>query len=621
MIDLNYIRTKYPWEESWLKVNAPLDFLWEFELKVPREDIWPYLIDSSSFNQRIGLPKFQFTEKNGKLFGTTKQAGMRIEWEEMPWEWEYLKEIGNARIYSKGFGPYIRSRFILEPLGEVRTRLYVYFGYIPKNFFMKRLLIYAMPKLEADFRKGLLEIQNEIQKKGNDSYRLAGSASNIPSFIGDVHWIHPEKLDQVKDSLVRSGIAPSTIEKVYAYLRKSGDNEIDRIRIKDLSLKLNLEFEELLKLFLFGCRLGIFTLSWDIICPHCRGVRTSLQKLGDMPEKDDCEVCEIEFETTGQNAIEITFHMHPSVRIVEKQMYCAAEPATKKHIVLSKSVPAGKSFSTNLLIHKGVFRLREKGKPNYNLVDVQDKYEEKEIVWLKESTNNEIQVKSKPGFVFQNESDQNVTIIMEERNEDKLSLRPKEIFNFNEFRDIFSEEAIATNLQLDIGIQTLLFTDIVGSTKFYELEGDHGAFLQVREHFIKAYALIKNQKGAVVKTIGDAIMASFPSPVFAIRAAKEMQEWFHPENKHTPVRIRVTIHTGNCLAVNLNSNIDYFGNTVNYAAKMQNVTQAGEIALSEAVFRDQDLRNYLREKAIKLRKIEFPLNWIDRVDPVYIWNV
>jgi class 3 adenylate cyclase len=620
MIDLNYILTKFPWESRWTDLGEPLDFLWEFELKVTREDIWPYLIDTSSFNQRLGLPKFNYIETDGKLFGTTKQGGMRLEWEEVPWEWEYLKEIGNARIYSKGFSKYLRVRFILEPYGESRSRLYVYFGWIPKNFLMKRLLLYAMPKLEADFRKVFGEIQTEIQKNANASYQLVGKLSNVPTFIGDVHWVHPEKLDQVKEELIRSGIQPNTIEKVYDYLRKTGDNGLDRIRIKSLSKTLGRDSDELLKMFLYGCRLGIFTLSWDIICPHCRGVRTSLQKLGDLPEKDDCEVCEIEFETTGQNSIEVTFHLHPSVRIIEKQMYCAAEPATKKHIILSKSVQPGKSFSTNLLIQSGVYRLRKKGKPNYNLVEVNDKYEDKEIVWLDENGEKEIQVKTKPGLVFQNEESESVTIVMEERKEDQLSLRPKELFNFNEFRDLFSEEAIATNLQLDIGVQTLLFTDIVGSTRFYESVGDHGAFLQVREHFIKAYTLIKNEKGAVVKTIGDAIMASFPSPLLALRAAKEMQEWFHPENKHTPVRIRISIHTGNCLAVNLNSNIDYFGNTVNYAAKMQNVTQSGEISISEAVFRDQDLREYLRKKEIKLRKVDFPLSWTDRTDSVYIWK-
>ncbi|TGN19959.1 adenylate/guanylate cyclase domain-containing protein [Leptospira idonii] len=618
MIDLNYILTKYPWDKD---ASKPLDYLWEFELKVTREDIWPYLIDTSSFNHRIGLPRLNYIEKNGKLFGSTKQAGFQLEWEEVPWDWEYLKEIGNARIYSKGFGKQVRCRYFLEPYGETRTRLYVYFGWIPRNFFCRKLLEYGMPKLEQDYKIALAEMQKEIQRNTAASFQLGGINQIQSTFQGETNWNHPEKLEEVKPELAKKGIQISSIDSVFEWIRNASDNELDRIRIKFLSKLLRIDFEEMLLLFLHGSRLGIFTLSWDIVCPHCRGVRTSLQKLGDLPDKDECEVCEVEFETTGKNSIEVTFHMHPSVRKVEKQIYCAAEPATKKHILLTKSVPSGKGYSSHLLIPPGLYRLRKKGDKLFHFLDVKDSYESQEILWLDESIHQEIKVKSKPTLVFQNNSDKQETIILEERKEDQISLRPSELFNFSEFRDLFSEEAIATNLQLDIGQQTILFTDIVGSTKFYETKGDHGAFLQVREHFIKTYQIIKQEKGAVVKTIGDAVMASFPSPTQALRAAKEMQEWFHPENQHTPVRIRISIHTGNCLAVNLNSNIDYFGNTVNYAAKMQTATESGEISISETVFRDKNLREYLRQTGTKLRKTEFPLPWTERTDFIYIWKV
>ncbi len=621
MIDINYILSKYPWDPKWLKLSTPIDSLWEFELKVSREDIWPYLIDTSSFNYRMGLPKFKYEEIEGRLHGTAKQVGIQLEWEEVPWEWEYLKEIGNARIYTKGFTHYLRSRFLLEPYGETRSRLYIYFGFIPKNIFMRKLLQISIPNVQKSFDLALKDIQREIQVRANAAYESSNLIQNPTSFVGDVQWLHPEKLDQEKPNLIKSGIKEEVIDSIYDYIRNTGDNDLYRIRVKEISKKLKIDFEEALKLFLYGCRHGLFTLSWDVICPHCRGVRTSLQKLGELPEKDNCEACGIDFETTGQTGIEVTFHIHPSIRIVEKQFFCAAEPATKKHILLSKSVPPGKAFSSHLLLNHGVFRLRKKGENQFKIVEVDEKHVDREIVWLDEDKQNEIFVKSKPNLVFQNESADPITIVLEERREDQFSLRPKELFNFNEFRDIFSEEAIATNLQLDIGVQTLLFTDIVGSTQFYETVGDHGAFLQVREHFIKAYAIVKKEKGTIIKTIGDAIMASFPSPVYALKAGKEMQEWFHPENKHTPVRIRVSIHTGNCLAVNLNSNIDYFGNTVNYAAKMQNKTNSGEISISERVFRDRELRNYLKEQDIKLRKIPFPLSWTDRTDSIYIWNV
>lgn len=618
MIDLQTILQKYPWEDSWKSMAKPMDSLWEFDVSVTREEIWPYIIDTSSFNKRIGLPKFQYVESNGKLVGKTKQAGFLLEWEEVPWEWEYLKELGNARIYKKGFAHYIRTKIITEPLGESRSKIYVYLGIIPRNFFTKKILNLALPKLKESFQNGFLQIEEEI-KRGKPKLNLSPAKQKL--FMPEAQWVHPEKLEKQIPNLVQKGISKETITKVFDWIKASPDNDLDRIRIKQISRNLDIDPDEVLFLFLHGCRLGIFTLSWDIVCPHCRGVRTSLIKLGDMPASDQCEVCEIDFDTTGVNSIEVTFHMHPSVRIVEKQLYCAAEPATKQHILLTKRVGAKKSFSSNLLIGSGVYRLRKKGEKKYRLVESKQNHNQTDILWLPETNEEEIKVRPKPNLVFENESEDEVTIILEERSEDQDSLRPTEIFNYQEFRDLFSEEAIATNLQLDIGIKTILFTDIVGSTKFYETEGDHGAFLQVREHFIKTNQIIQNFRGVVVKTIGDAVMASFPSPLQALKAAKEMQEWFHPENKHTPVRIRISIHTGNCLAVNLNSNIDYFGNTVNYTAKLQSVTGSGEISFSETIFRDKDIRDYLRQGEIKLRKVEFPLPWADRTDFVYIWRV
>ncbi|TGL17115.1 adenylate/guanylate cyclase domain-containing protein [Leptospira yanagawae] len=618
MIDLNTLLQKYPWEEPWKSMGKHMDNLWEFDLSIAREEVWPYLIDTSSFNKRIGLPRFQYLEKEGKLFGKTKQAGFQLEWEEVPWEWEYLKEIGNARIYKRGFAKYVRIKILAEPLGESRCKVYVYLGAIPRNFFTKKILEIALPRLKESFQKGFKEIEEEIKLRKPKLQSIHGKEK---TFFPEAQWIHPEKLDKQTPILVEKGIQKETIAKVFTWIKQSPDNELDRIRIKSVSRLLDLNPDEVLFLFLHGCRLGIFTLSWDIVCPHCRGVRTSLTKLGDMPAKDQCDVCEIDFDTTGVNSIEVTFHLHPSVRIVEKQMYCAAEPATKQHILLTKRVGGRKSFSSSLLIGSGVYRLRKKGEKKYRLVESKQTHNQTDILWLPETNDEEIKVIPKPNLVFENDLEEDVTIVLEERSEDQNSLRPSEIFDYQEFRDLFSEEAIATNLQLDIGIKTILFTDIVGSTKFYETEGDHGAFLQVREHFIKTNQIIQNFRGVVVKTIGDAVMASFSSPLQALKAAKEMQEWFHPENKHTPVRIRISIHTGNCLAVNLNSNIDYFGNTVNYTAKIQSVTNSGEISFSETIFRDKDIREYLRNNDIKLKKVEFPLPWANRTDFVYIWKV
>src|SRR4029079_16260766 len=89
------------------------------------------------------------------------------------------------------------------------------------------------------------------------------------------------------------------------------------------------------------------------------------------------------------------------------------------------------------------------------------------------------------------------------------ALRACPLLSFQEFRDLFSEDYIAADVRLGVGEQTLLFTDVVGSTAFYASRAHPAAFVEIKKHFDELFAIVAANRGAVVKTIGDAVMASF----------------------------------------------------------------------------------------------------------------
>ncbi len=611
-MDLETILRQIPWEKK--KKKRALNYVWRFPLSTSRQDFWPYLIDTSALNQRMKLPPFTYEEVDGLLHGRTKQGGIELEWVESPWEWIYLQEMSNARTYSKGFAEFIRTRFFLEETSSNTCLLTIYVGLIPKNNFFRVFLKVALPKLEKSFRDAFESIQSEIQQK-SQGLELPPNLSK--TFEPEPELLHAESVPSLLSKLQEKGVSNGLIQNLEQLILTWSDSKVDRIRLKDLQILWQVELDELLFAFLWGCRIGIFTLSWDTICPHCRGVRSKIQKLGDLPETDDCEVCEIQFDTTKPNAIEVTFHIHPSIRKVEKQIFCAAEPAKKNHILLNKFVLPSKGFSLQLNVGSGTFRIREKGEQNFHVMVVDETNDSSHFEWGQKF--GEKKVSPNPEIHYVNTSPKPTTLVIEERKEDKQALRPYELFSYSEFRDIFSEEALSTNLQLDIGLQTILFTDIVGSTSFYKQVGDHGAFKEVNRHFALTYKTIKEFKGVVVKTIGDSVMAGFPSPLLAVQASKRLQGLFQTDSDSL-VKIRITIHQGNCLAVNLNSHIDYFGSTVNYAAKMQSRAHAGEIVFSEKIFRDPGLRDYLKLEGIKLKKSEFTLLPDEKPLPIYTWK-
>jgi class 3 adenylate cyclase len=175
----------------------------------------------------------------------------------------------------------------------------------------------------------------------------------------------------------------------------------------------------------------------------------------------------------------------------------------------------------------------------------------------------------------------------------KRYLTGKMLLNTQSFRTLFRFHDLDDDLRLEIKSLTLLFTDLMGSTALYERAGDATAFSIVRRHFHVLAPIIAAHRGAVVKTMGDAVMAAFSTEEDGFAAAAAMDRAIASLNRSLPrgerLALRIGLHVGPALAVNADQRIDYFGRTVNVAARVQAATRAGEICLTEPVYRKLDL--------------------------------
>ena len=151
------------------------------------------------------------------------------------------------------------------------------------------------------------------------------------------------------------------------------------------------------------------------------------------------------------------------------------------------------------------------------------------------------------------------------------------------FRDLFRAASIPSEGGLELKSVTVLFTDLKGSTAIYERVGDIRAYELVRRHFAALRAIAAAEGGAIVKTIGDAVMASFADPADAVRAALRMQDDIARLGEGE-LSLKIGLHTGPCIAVELNDRLDYFGRTVNIASRVEGIAGAGEIVCTEAVY-------------------------------------
>jgi class 3 adenylate cyclase len=170
---------------------------------------------------------------------------------------------------------------------------------------------------------------------------------------------------------------------------------------------------------------------------------------------------------------------------------------------------------------------------------------------------------------------------------------------------------------------TLLFTDLLGSTRIYREIGDAPAFGCVMNHFDVLRDAVSAQQGAVVKTIGDSVMAVFPRPALALKALAAAQDSLaSPPAGSRALLLKGGIHYGPCIAVTLNDRLDYFGSSVNLAARLAGLSSGRDMVISDAVRADPEVSEFLNNAEGMLAAESFVANLKGFDEEVFdLWRV
>ena len=151
-------------------------------------------------------------------------------------------------------------------------------------------------------------------------------------------------------------------------------------------------------------------------------------------------------------------------------------------------------------------------------------------------------------------------------------LTAKRLLTNQTFRDLYRTDTLTVDQRLKITSLTFLFTDLRGSTELYERVGDLVPSTWSARISRCCSEIVAAEAGAVVKTIGDAVMATFPTPDRAVAAAIRMREAMRELNAKSgreDLLLKIGVHEGPCIAVTMNDRQDYFGQTVNIASRVQ----------------------------------------------------
>jgi class 3 adenylate cyclase len=596
-------------------------YKWEWRLHSSPERLWPFVADTNRFNRDTGLPSVRHAEgavrENARQNLRFSKLGVRVEWEEEPFEWVRPYRFGVHRRYSGGPVASTRVLVELEPLPSGGTRLVYHTWIRPKNL----LGVTTVPALmRFSYRRAFDTAFRRYDE-------LAMTADHALEQPAGVHFVPGgrARLDTLRRGLLERTDEPELVARLVETVERGDDFVMARLRPYALADAWSMPRRKVLGLCLRATRAGLFDLRWDLLCPLCRGVKESGSTLEEMKQRVHCEVCNIDFAANFDRSVELTFRTNSTLRRVEERAFCVGGPQLTPHIVAQQLLAPGDERSVTLPLEAGRYRLRTLGLPGGQfLVAEPEGAEEGTLTAARDGwSGDELRVSLGPTLHFENATDAEQLFVLERMAWSDQASTAAEVTALQVFRDLFSSELLRPGERISVGSLTVLFTDLRDSTRFYQEIGDAPAFGRVMDHFVVLREAIAEEDGALVKTIGDAVMAVFRRPAPAFRAILEAQQRLAaPSDGASPFYLKAGMHHGPCIAVTMNDRLDYFGSVVNMAARLERLSSGEDIVLSDAVRNDPEVAALLSaaENQLILEPFEAQLKGFDEAQ-FHLWRV
>ncbi len=414
--------------------------------------------------------------------------------------------------------------------------------------------------------------------------------------------------------------SPRAVSKLEALLRAPDDSQLFRVNALRFADARGMDEAEAIDLFLHATKAGLFTMEWQLICPLCTDAVDTVGALGAVGTAYHCSLCRADLETSLDDVIQVTFTVSPALRrlrfhdpgTLTIEEYCFGyhfasraltadgrtfAEAIRPFVALLGYVEPGETARFETELHPGGLTGADRvsraeirlqvvaGAPSgpYRLRLEDGRFQHDGVLGTGQQTIEvENRLPGRAAVVAVN--------VGEERRPPGATLgrflSGKRLFVTQTFSDLFRSQTVGRHGGLGLKDLTVLFTDLKGSTGLYERIGDLRAFQLVDQHFERLGEVVRGHRGAVVKTIGDAVMATFASPAPALASALEMLRSIEELNQSRGARdviLKIGLHTGPSIAVTLNERLDYFGQTVNIAARVQGVAEGDEICATDAV--------------------------------------
>ncbi|PWN05084.1 hypothetical protein DDZ15_16125 [Rhodohalobacter mucosus] len=580
--------------------DRAFSFEWVINSGLDAGKLWNIISDTNYLFKAIGhisvkensLSKHQNSTGSSR-YVTYDQLHRPEVWSEEICEWEapffltlkrsyvrgYLKELTcSARVSESITGSRVTFSFSGSSrglVGYILTRAELIWG-------MKRRLKKMISGYERAIREERFMRESEplgfIPKKfqRKEFTRKLSEASELPALSGKLISL----LIQADEQLI-TGLSPVKLARLWKE-----------------------PVHKIVDLLIHAAGLGILNFNWEVCCPECSGPVQEAITLKEVTEPVYCKDCGTGVHVDFHSTLHLTFSPAPTFRRVSGKKYHLNSPADRPLVKLRTVLQPGEKRFVRINLDEGNYRITSNGtKGAVNVTVQKDGAPHASIVFSNwDLEDQRLTLISEPYLILRNKTEEPITVICEDVHPDNYYVAASEVCSLPQFRHLFPAELIRDKESISANNLTVLFTDLFNSTDLYSANGDQSAVSLVMNHFDVLQQVISEERGSIVKTIGDSVMAVFPRPIYALRAFNRAQDIFsHSDSTNSSIHLKGGVHSGNCVAVTLNDRIDYFGNTVNIASRLVDHARGDEIVISDEVYTCPDLRSFLMTKRRNVR--------------------
>lgn len=582
------------------------------ELGSPPDAVWPYLTDTDRMNRLLATsatykPIEAGAKTNARFVVETRSGGFALSYEEAPFEWTAPKRFS---VYRKMRSGPIRSYTYGATLEATRdrggTKATLRLELEPVHWLLNPIVRIQSSRFLAN----AAELAREI-----DAHLREGAAS---PYVEPRSPTDEERLAACDRALAKRDVDPAARAALVEIVRDAPDADAVRLRPFEIASQKGIDPYVMLGAFLHGVSVGLVELRWALVCPSCRTANDQITSLAELETTSHCQLCDITYGLDLDRAVEATFRPHVGVRETVDRMYCVGGPWRTPHVLSQANVDDERAIEVPS--ESGRFRIFARGGATASLEIADGAPSETKLRLVAEDRFEPADARIAPSgsVVVENATGEGRHVKIEKLGYASLAATAQILSTMSEFRRLFSKDLLKPSTPVKVGHTAILFSDLTGSTALYTKAGDAAAFRLVDDHFDVLRKVIDTHRGTVVKTMGDAVMAAFVDTRACVRAAigciREF-ETFRTTHEHGELTgLKVGLFAGPCYAVNANQTLDYFGQTVNCASRVQHLAESGEIVLEESAF--DGLDEATRSQLSVVEKIEAKVKGVD--EPLHL---